>query len=116
MEMLGKLWKAGAVGAMAAALGAAPSLALAADAPGADFARMLDLAKTRNCLACHGVERKVLGPSFKEVAQRYADRPGSADKLAAKVLKGGSGSWGLVPMPANTQVSEAEAAQLTACG
>ena len=92
------------------------TLALAAEisapGPNAPNVSMMELATTRNCLACHGVERKVLGPSFKDVAQRYADNPSAAEKLTGKVLKGGGGVWGSVPMPANPQLSEAEAAKL----
>ena len=68
-----------------------------------------DLAKSKNCMACHAVGNKVVGPAFKEVAAKYAGQAGAEDKLVQKVLKGGSGSWGAVPMPANNQVSEAEA-------
>src|SRR5947209_6381012 len=68
-----------------------------------------DLAKAKNCIACHSVQNKVVGPAFKDVAAKYAGQKGAEDKLVQKVLKGGSGSWGPVPMPPNTQVSEAEA-------
>jgi cytochrome c len=51
----------------------------------------------------------VVGPSYKEVAAKYAGQKDAEDKLVQKVIKGGSGVWGPVPMPANTQVSEAEA-------
>jgi cytochrome c len=71
-----------------------------------------DLAQKKNCMACHAVDKKVLGPAFKEVAAKYA---GQADaKLSAKVVKGGVGAWGNIPMPANPQVSDAEAKQLVA--
>src|SRR5471032_1399147 len=69
----------------------------------------LDLAKAKNCLACHAVSTKVVGPAYKDVAAKYAGQKGIEDKLVAKVIKGGSGVWGAVPMPANPQVSEAEA-------
>lgn len=71
-----------------------------------------DLAKSKNCLACHAVANKVLGPSYKDVAAKYAGQKDAEDKLTQKVLKGGSGVWGAVPMPANPQVSEAEARTL----
>src|SRR5205085_2579668 len=71
-----------------------------------------DLAKAKNCVACHAVASKVIGPAFKDVAAKYAGQKGAEDKLTQKVLKGGSGVWGQVPMPANTQVSEAEARTL----
>jgi cytochrome c len=68
-----------------------------------------ELAKARNCMACHAVGSKVVGPAFKDVAAKYAADPGAEARLTQKVLKGGSGVWGPVPMPANAQVSEAEA-------
>jgi len=77
------------------ALSAAPAFAQA------------DLAQKKNCLACHAVDKKVLGPAYKDVAAKYAGQ-----KDAAKVVKGGSGVWGNIPMPANPQVTDAEAKQL----
>ena len=74
----------------------------------------LALATSKNCMSCHAVDRKVLGPSFKDVAAKYQDTKGAADLLATKILKGGSGVWGPVPMPANNQVSEADAKKLAA--
>jgi cytochrome c len=71
-----------------------------------------DLAQKKNCMACHAIDKKVLGPSYKDVAAKYAGQKDAADKLAQKVVKGGSGAWGAVPMPANPQVTEAEAKQL----
>jgi cytochrome c len=71
-----------------------------------------DLAQKKNCLACHATDKKVIGPAYKDVATKYAGQKGMVDKLAQKILKGGSGVWGAVPMPANPQVSEAEAKQL----
>ncbi|MFB0914749.1 MAG: cytochrome C', partial [Burkholderiaceae bacterium] len=67
------------------------------------------LAKSKNCMACHAVDRKLVGPSYKDVAAKYAGDAAAADKLAAKIMKGGSGVWGAIPMPANPQVSAAEA-------
>jgi cytochrome c len=72
------------------------------------------LATSKNCMACHAVDKKLVGPSFKDVAKKYAGDKTAADKLAAKVIKGGSGVWGPVPMPANPQVSEADAKKLVA--
>ena len=70
------------------------------------------LATAKNCMACHAIDKKVVGPAFKEVAARYANDKGAADRLAAKIVKGGGGNWGAVAMPANPQVSAAEAKQL----
>jgi cytochrome c len=67
------------------------------------------LAKSKNCMACHAINSKLVGPAYKDVAAKYAGQKGVEDKLVQKVMKGGSGVWGPVPMPANPQVSEAEA-------
>ncbi len=71
-----------------------------------------DLAQKKNCMACHAVDKKLVGPSYKDVAAKYAGQKDAVDKLTQKVMKGGAGVWGPVPMPANTQVSPAEAKQL----
>lgn len=71
-----------------------------------------ELAQKKNCLACHAADKKLVGPSYKDVAAKYKGDKTAVDKLATKVIKGGSGAWGAVPMPANPQVSEAEAKQL----
>lgn len=71
-----------------------------------------ELAKAKNCVMCHSVDKKILGPAFKDVAQKYAGQQGADAKLAEKVMKGGSGAWGTMAMPPNPQVSEAEAKQL----
>ncbi len=70
------------------------------------------LAQSKNCMACHAIDKKLVGPAYKDVAAKYAGQKDAVDKLTVKVLKGGSGVWGPVPMPANPQVSEAEAKQL----
>ena len=64
------------------------------------------LAQKSGCLACHGVEKKVLGPSYKEVAAKYKSDKGAEAKLVAKVKAGGSGVWGPVPMPPHPQVKD----------
>ncbi|WP_034298684.1 c-type cytochrome [Herbaspirillum sp. RV1423] len=71
-----------------------------------------DLAKAKNCLACHSVQTKIVGPAYKDVAAKYKGQKDAEDKLTQKVLKGGSGVWGAIPMPANPQVTEAEARTL----
>jgi cytochrome c len=68
-----------------------------------------DLAKAKNCLACHSVDAKLVGPSYKDVAKKYAGQKDAENMLVQKVLKGSTGAWGSVPMPANAQVNEAEA-------
>ena len=72
------------------------------------------LATSKNCMACHAVEKKLVGPSYKDIATKYAGQADAVDKLAGKVLKGGSGAWGPVPMPANAQVNDADAKKLVA--
>ena len=72
------------------------------------------LATAKNCLACHAADKKVVGPSYKDVAAKYASDKDAASKLAKKIREGGVGAWGQVPMPANPQVSEAEARTLAA--
>jgi cytochrome c len=74
----------------------------------------LALATSKNCMACHGVDKKVIGPAFKDVAAKYKDDKGAVDMLATKIMKGGAGVWGPVPMPANTQVNDADAKKLAA--
>ncbi|MFL6672066.1 MAG: c-type cytochrome [Massilia sp.] len=68
-----------------------------------------DLAKSKNCFACHAVATKLVGPAYKDVAAKYAGQKDVEAKLVQKVIKGGSGVWGPVPMPPNPQVSDAEA-------
>jgi cytochrome c len=70
-----------------------------------------DLAAKKNCLACHAVDKKVVGPAYKDVAAKYAGQKDAVAKLAEKIQKGGVGVWGQVPMPAN-QVTPDEAKQL----
>lgn len=70
------------------------------------------LATAKNCMACHAVDKKLVGPSYKDVAAKYAGQKDAVDKLAAKIIKGGAGVWGPVPMPANAQVNDAEAKKL----
>ncbi len=87
----------------------ASALAVAAAAPAL---ASQELANKKNCMACHAVDKKLVGPSYKDVAARYANQKDAVDQLAQKVIKGGSGVWGAVPMPANAQVNEAEAKEL----
>jgi S-disulfanyl-L-cysteine oxidoreductase SoxD len=68
----------------------------------------LALAKKYTCVACHGVENRIVGPSFHEVAKKYGERSDAVAYLAGKIRSGGSGLWGAVPMPAQT-LDEAEA-------
>jgi len=70
-----------------------------------------DLATKKNCMACHAVDKKLVGPAYKDVAAKYAGQKDAVAKLADKIQKGGVGVWGQVPMPAN-QVTPDEAKQL----
>jgi cytochrome c len=70
------------------------------------------LAKKHNCLACHQVDKKLVGPGYKEIAKKYKGQSGAAAKLAEKVKKGGSGAWGAVPMPPNPAVPDADLKKL----
>lgn len=69
------------------------------------------LAEKKKCMACHTLNRKVVGPAYKDVAVKYVGQNVSA-KLANKIINGGGGVWGVVPMPANPRVSQAEADEL----
>jgi cytochrome c len=72
------------------------------------------LAKKHNCLICHAVEKKLVGPSFKDVAMKYKGQKAAAAKLEEKVKKGGSGVWGPVPMPPNAAVPDGDIKKLVA--
>jgi cytochrome c len=95
-------------------LAAVAAVLTAVSAPA--FADMA-LATAKNCMACHAVDKKMVGPSYKDVAAKYAGDADAVKKLATTIQKGstpGKGNFGPVPMPANTQVNEAEAAKLAA--
>ena len=102
--MKSRLWIAAAgIAAFAAAL-SAPALA---DDAGEK------LLKDKGCTACHANDKKLVGPAYKEVAKKYKGDAGAAAKLAEKVIKGGQGVWGPVPMPPN-KVSDDEAKKMVA--
>jgi cytochrome c len=67
-----------------------------------------ELAKKNACTACHSVDKKIVGPAFKEVAAKYRNDKTAEAKLVDKVKKGGVGVWGQVPMPPNSAVSDAD--------
>jgi len=66
------------------------------------------LAKKYNCLACHAIDKKLVGPSYKDVAAKYKADAGAEAKLVAKVKSGGVGVWGQIPMPPNAAVPDAD--------
>ena len=70
------------------------------------------LLQKNNCLACHNVTQTVVGPAFKDVANKYRGQADAADKLARKIRLGGSGVWGAMPMPAHPQISDVDAKKL----
>ncbi len=72
-----------------------------------DTAKAKDLAGKNACLGCHAVDKKLVGPAYKEVATKYKGM--DAAKLAASIKAGGSGKWGAVPMPAQAALSDADA-------
>ncbi|NML30972.1 c-type cytochrome [Paraburkholderia antibiotica] len=76
--------------------------------PAVDAARAQDLAKQHACFGCHAVDKKLVGPAYRDVAARYAGKPGALATLVAHVQNGTSGGWGAVPMPPN-QISTADA-------
>ena len=86
--------------------------ALAATLSAAPVFASEDLAKQKACLACHQIDKKLVGPSYKDIAAKYKTDKDAEKKLAAKIRAGGVGVWGQVPMPANPAVSEAEAVTL----
>jgi cytochrome c len=66
------------------------------------------MAKKYNCLACHTVDKRSVGPAYKDVAKKYAGQAGAEAKLADKIKKGGAGVWGPTPMPPNASVPDAD--------
>jgi cytochrome c len=68
----------------------------------------LDLAKKSNCMSCHTVDKKLVGPAYKDVAAKYAGKADAVKTLSAKVKAGGKGAWGEVPMPPNANVKDAD--------
>ena len=85
--------------------GALAVLAVFAASPA--FAQQ-DLAQKKNCMACHAVDKKLVGPAYKDVAAKYRNDKGAEAKLVEKVKKGGTGVWGQVPMPPNGAVPDAD--------
>lgn len=87
------------------------SVALLTTLCGAAYANM-ETAQKNNCMACHGVANKVLGPSYQDVAKKYADSKDALATLTASIKKGGGGKWGPMPMPAQTNLSDTDAQTL----
>jgi cytochrome c len=87
------------------------SIALGLTPAGSAFADA-DMLRKHNCVACHANERKMVGPSYKDIAAKYSADAAAAEKLAAKIREGGSGVWGQMPMPPHPQLSDADALTL----
>ncbi len=83
-------------------------LAAAASAHAVDAAKAQEIASKNACLGCHQVDKKLVGPSYKDVAAKYKGDKNALASLSQKVKAGGSGVWGPVPMPANPNVSDAD--------
>jgi cytochrome c len=82
----------------------ATTIVLAADMP--------EIAKKNGCTACHAIDKKMVGPSFIDVAKKYKGDSKAAAHLDTKIAKGGSGVWGSMPMPASPKLSDAERKEL----
>jgi cytochrome c len=103
---------------------AAPAAAMANPAPAADAkpeakamlseADVLALAKKNGCMVCHAIDKKVVGPAWKDVAAKYRGDAGAEAKLMDKIAKGGSGVWGSIAMPPNPKLNEADRRALAA--
>lgn len=92
--------------ALSSALLAAPAWAVL------DNASAEKLMKKDNCAACHSIDKKIIGPAYKEVAAKYRGDKDAAAKLEKKVKQGGSGVWGSIPMPPNSGTSDADIKEL----
>ena len=89
-------------------IAAAIGVALAGGANAADAAKAKALAQSKNCLACHAVDKKLVGPAYTEIAKKYKGNKDAEAMLIKKVINGGGGVWGTIPMPPNP-VKEDEA-------
>ena len=77
-----------------------------------DNAKADALMKKDGCAACHAIDKKIVGPAYKDVAAKYAGQKDAVDKLTVKIMKGGSGVWGPIPMPPNATTSMADITEL----
>lgn len=87
---------------------AAAAALIAPGAQAADAKAAEALAKASGCFACHTIDKKLVGPGYKEIADRYRKDKGAAASLAQKVKAGGKGTWGDIPMPPNAHVKDAD--------
>jgi len=70
------------------------------------------LARSSGCMVCHAIDRRLVGPSFREISARYATHPNAVQKISATIRDGGGGRWGPIPMPANTRLTDEQVRQL----
>jgi len=77
-----------------------------------DYQKGLQLIASNDCLTCHKVDEKLTGPPYRDVANKYENTDANVKMLAEKVIKGGSGNWGTVPMTPHAALSEADAEQM----
>jgi cytochrome c len=83
-------------------IAAVTGVALAGGANAAvDAAKAKALAQSKNCLACHAVDKKLVGPAYTEIAKKYKGNKDAEGMLIKKVINGGGGVWGTIPMPPN---------------
>lgn len=75
---------------------------------------MPDVAKKNNCTSCHAIDKKVVGPGWQDVADKYKGDAGAAEKLSTVIVKGGRGTWGPMPMPATSKITDAEVSEIVA--
>lgn len=83
-------------------------VALSTPVIAADEAAAMELAKKSNCMACHAIDKKLVGPAFKDIGAKYAGDANAEAQLIAKVKKGTKGTWGAIPMPPNATVKDAD--------
>ena len=81
---------------------------LAAGAPSFDAAAATRIASQNACFGCHQVARQVVGPAFQQIAEKYKGDPSAEVKMEMKIKLGGSGVWGVIPMPAHPNMSDAD--------
>lgn len=89
-------------------MAAAAAVLVSGYANAADEAAMTALAQKSACMSCHGMDKKIVGPAYKEIAAKYKGDSGAEAKLVAKVKAGGKGVWGEIPMPPNAAVKDAD--------
>lgn len=91
---------------------AATPVAGAAEAPQTSSLAGQALVQASDCLRCHGMDRRYVGPSFRQIADRYREQPDAADYLARKIREGSVGVWGRTVMPRHPQVTEAQSSDM----